>query len=516
MTDHASSLYDLAIIGGGINGAAIARDAAGRGLRVLLLEKGDLASQTSSASSKLVHGGLRYLEHLEFRLVREALLEREVLLQSAPHIIWPLRIVLPHDDGLRPAWLLRLGLFLYDSLGTRKILAGTETVRLNQPPYAGILQDRLVKGFAFSDCWADDARMVVLNARDAAERGADIKVRTACTGLRREAAVWHIDSNGAAGAEHYKARALVNAAGMMVDDILNRAYPGSNRQNLRLVKGSHIVTRKLYEGDHLYMFQNRDKRIVFAIPYERDFTLIGTTDEPYDPADGPIEISQKETDYLCDIASEYFAVPVTREDIVWTYSGVRPLYDDKADNASTVTRDYVFDLDAPDGGAPLLSIFGGKITTCRKLAEHALEKLSASLGLNAADGPRKAGWTARAHLPGGDINNADYDAFFAELQASYPWMPHEDLWRMGRCYGTRIHRILGNCDRLGQLGALFGGGLSEAEVRYLVDQEWAREAEDILWRRTKCGLHMSNKQREDFTRWFAKLKTPVQQTESKA
>lgn len=501
--------YDLAIIGGGINGAAIARDAAGRGLSVLLLEKGDLASQTSSASSKLVHGGLRYLEHLEFRLVREALLEREVLLQSAPHIIWPLRIVLPHDDGLRPAWLLRLGLFLYDRLGTRKILPGTETVKLDQPPYAGILQDRLVKGFAFSDCWADDARMVVLNARDAAERGADIKVRTACTGLRREDAVWHIDSDGAEGAAHYKARAVVNAAGMMVDDILNRAYPGSNRQNLRLVKGSHIVTRKLYDGDHLYMFQNRDKRIVFAIPYERDFTLIGTTDEPYDPADGPIEISQRETAYLCDIASEYFSAPVSREDIVWTYSGVRPLYDDKADNASTVTRDYVFDLDAPGGGAALLSIFGGKITTCRKLAEHALEKLAGPLGLSDGGGPEKPGWTAHEPLPGGDMENADFEAFFAEVQISYPWLHHEALWRMARCYGTRIHRILGNYTMIDHLGAQFGGGLSEAEVRYLVDQEWAREPEDILWRRTKCGLHMSEKERAEFARWFAAFGTDV-------
>ncbi|WOE76137.1 glycerol-3-phosphate dehydrogenase [Alterisphingorhabdus coralli] len=499
-----NTLYDLAIIGGGINGAAIARDASGRGLKVLLLEKGDLACETSSASSKLVHGGLRYLEHLEFRLVREALLEREVLLQSAPHIIWPLRIVLPHNTNLRPAWMLRLGLFLYDNLGARKILPGTETVDLHQPPYAGILQEHLQKGFSFADCWTDDARMVVLNALDAAERGADIRVRTRCSGLKREDAHWHITAETAEGEKQFQARAVVNAAGMAVDDILNRAYPGSNRQNLRLVKGSHIVVRRLYLGEHLYMFQNSDKRIVFAIPYERDFTLIGTTDTPYDPADGPPEISEAETEYLLSIANEYFATPVTRQDIVWTYSGVRPLYDDKADNASTVTRDYVFDLDAPEDGAALLSIFGGKITTCRKLAEHAMEKLADPLGLSEDSGPEKPGWTAHKALPGGDIADADFDAFFAELEASYLWMPQDMLWRMGRCYGTRIHNIIGNCDRMEQLGAQFGGGLSEAEVRYLVDQEWAREAEDILWRRTKCGLHMSEAEQADFHEWFAK------------
>ncbi|MEM1133182.1 MAG: glycerol-3-phosphate dehydrogenase [Pseudomonadota bacterium] len=500
--------YDLAIIGGGINGAAIARDASGRGLKVLLLEKGDLAGETSSASSKLVHGGLRYLEHLEFRLVREALLEREVLLQSAPHIIWPLRIVLPHNKNLRPAWMLRLGLFLYDNLGARKILPGTETVDLHQPPYAGILQEHLQKGFAFSDCWTDDARMVVLNALDAAERGADIRVRTRCTGLTREGGHWHLTADANSGAEEFHARAVVNAAGMAVDDILNRAYPGSNRQNLRLVKGSHIVVRRLYPGEHLYMFQNSDKRIVFAIPYERDFTLIGTTDTPYDPSDGPPKISEAETEYLLSIANDYFATPVTRQDIVWTYSGVRPLYDDKADNASTVTRDYVFDLDTPEDGVALLSIFGGKITTCRKLAEHAMEKLADPLGLSEHSGREKPGWTAHKPLPGGDIANADFDAFFAELRASYRWMPEDMLWRMGRCYGTRIHNIIGNCDRMEQLGAQFGGGLSEAEVRYLVDQEWAREAEDILWRRTKCGLHMSETERADFHDWFGLSASP--------
>ncbi|WP_164116245.1 glycerol-3-phosphate dehydrogenase [Sphingorhabdus sp. Alg239-R122] len=500
MTDK---IYDLLIIGGGINGAAIARDAAGRGLSVLLCEKGDLAGETSSASSKLVHGGLRYLEHMEFRLVREALQEREILLKSAPHIIWPLRIVLPHDKGLRPAWLLRLGLFIYDHLGTRKILPGTKTVKLSKAPHAGILQNRLTKGFEFSDCWADDARLVALNALDAHAKGAQIRTRTECTALHREEGLWTATLMQPGGtAQTIRARIAVNAAGMMVDNILDRALPGDGRQNLRLVKGSHIVTRKLYDGDHLYMFQNADERIVFAIPYENDFTLIGTTDAPYKLSDGEVKISEAETDYLCDVASEYFKQPVTRGDIVWTYAGVRPLYDDKSDNASTVTRDYVFDLNTRDSetdgeGAPLLSIFGGKITTCRRLAEHAMQKL----GVYLDDGGEP--WTSEAHLPGGHIPNADFDAFFAEVQTGYPWMNPAHLERMAHCYGTRLHAVIGNCTSAGQLGQYFGAGLYEAEARYLMAHEWARHAEDILWRRTKCGLHMDDEEIAVFERWVA-------------
>lgn len=490
---------DLLIIGGGINGAAIARDAAGRGLSVLLCDRGDLAGQTSSASSKLVHGGLRYLEHFEFRLVREALLEREVLLRAAPHIIWPLRIVLPHHKGLRPAWMLRFGLFLYDHLGARQLLPGTSTVDLRKPPHAGLLAPQFTRGFEFSDCWADDARLVVLNAIDAADHGAKVLTRTACTELVRDGEHWRATLTGPEGAHSVSARAVVNAAGMGVDAVLNLVYPERQAHNLRLIKGSHIVVPKLYDGDHLYMFQNDDDRIVFIIPYERDFTLIGTTDVPYDPAEGPPKISDAEIDYLLYIANDYFAVPLGREAIRWTYSGVRPLYDDHSDNASTVTRDYVFDLDrGAGGGAPaLLSIFGGKITTCRKLAEHAMEKLCGPLGL--ADRP----WTAKAHLPGGDIANADFDAFEAEVRLSYPWMDAQVLHRMLRRYGTRIHRILGNLTGIDQLGRQFGAGFSEAEARYLMAEEWAQTAEDMLWRRTKRGLHMTPEEIASVEAWVA-------------
>ena len=491
--------YDLVIIGGGINGAAIARDAAGRGLTVLLAEAGDLASQTSSASTKLVHGGLRYLEHYEFRLVRESLLEREVLLRAAPHIIWPLRIVLPHHNGLRPKWMLRLGLFLYDHLGARKLLPGTTSARLTQPPHAGVLKPQFTQGFEFSDCWVDDARLVVLCARDAADRGADVRTRTACTGLARSGDHWDVALNrDGAPPETVQARAVVNAAGRGVDAVLGLAFPDRAANNLRLVKGSHIIVPRIYPGEHLYMFQNSDDRIVFAIPYERDFTLIGTTDTPYDPGEGPPAITDAEVDYLLDLANGYLARPLTRDDIVWSYAGVRPLYDDKSDNASTVTRDYVFDLDRGSGGEPaLLSIFGGKITTCRRLAEHAMERLCAPLGLS------DERWTAAASLPGGDIPDADFAGFLAESQTRFAWMPPEQLEPMARRHGTRIERILGNLTRLDQLGRYFGGGLYEAEARYLIAEEWAVSADDILWRRTKCGLHMNADEIAAVTDWVS-------------
>jgi len=491
--------HDLIIIGGGINGAAIARDAAGRGLKVLLCDRGDLAGQTSSASSKLVHGGLRYLEHFEFRLVREALLEREVLLRAAPHIIWPLRIVLPHHKGLRPAWMLRLGLFLYDHLGARQLLPGTRSVDLTRPPHAGLLKPQFTCGFEFSDCWADDARLVVLNARDAADRGAEICTRTACSAIRRDGDVWQVTLARGGAERVVTGRAVVNAAGMGVDAVLNLVYPDREAHNLRLIKGSHIVVPKLYDGEHLYMFQNADNRIVFIIPYERDYTLIGTTDVPYDPAEGSPAISDAETDYLLAIANDYFARPLGREAIRWSYSGVRPLYDDKSDNASTVTRDYVFDLDqGADGEAPaLLSIFGGKITTCRRLAEHAMAKLAGPLGI--ADRP----WTATAHLPGGDIAGADFAGFEAETARRYPWMEALVLHRMLRRYGTRIDRILGNCTRAEQLGQAFGAGFTEAEARYLIAEEWAETAEDMLWRRTKRGLHMTPAEIAAVEAWVA-------------
>ncbi|MEL6874187.1 MAG: glycerol-3-phosphate dehydrogenase, partial [Pseudomonadota bacterium] len=361
-----SAMYDLAIIGGGINGVGIARDAAGRGLKVLLVERDDLASHTSSASTKLVHGGLRYLEHYEFSLVRKALLEREVLLRAAPHIIWPMRFVLPVDEGMRPAWFLRLGLFLYDHLGTRSLLPGTKSLNLLKDRRGDPLQKRLKKGFAYSDCWVEDARLVSLTARDAAERGADIRTRTDCTGLSRGKDDWSLTLHSGDGTVEETARVLINAAGPWVDPVTALYDQSSNAAKLRLVKGSHIVVARKFEGDHSYIFQNKDGRIIFAIPYEGDHTLIGTTDQPWSYDEGPAEISESEIDYLCAAASEYFEEPVLREHIQWTYSGVRPLFDDKSQSASTVTRDYVFDYsDQP--GAPVLSVFGGKITTYRVL-----------------------------------------------------------------------------------------------------------------------------------------------------
>ena len=343
-----STVYDLLVIGGGINGVGIARDAAGRGAKVLLVEKDDLASHTSSASTKLVHGGLRYLEHYEFRLVRESLIERERLLGMAPHIIWPLRFVLPHDRGLRPAWLLRLGLFLYDHIGGRKDLPPTRTVDLRQPPHRDILEERLVKGFEYSDCWVEDSRLVVLNAVDAKRRGADIRTRTECVGLKRTGDLWRADLASGGARESVAAKVVVNAAGPWVDAVLGQANPEETHQNLRLVQGSHLVFPKLFDGDHCYIFQNKDDRIVFAIPYERDFTLVGTTDQAFSGDPNDIEISDKEASYICDAINEYLATDVSPEKAVWSYSGVRPLYDDKSANNSTVTRDYVFELDAPD------------------------------------------------------------------------------------------------------------------------------------------------------------------------
>ena len=492
MTDHPP--YDLLVIGGGINGVGIARDAAGRGASVLLVEKDDLASHTSSASTKLVHGGLRYLEHYEFRLVRESLIERERLLAVAPHIIWPLRFVLPHDKGLRPAWLLRLGLFLYDHIGGRKILPPTRTISLRTPPHAQFLEDRLVKGFEYSDCWVEDSRLVVLNAVDAADRGADIRTRTECTALARGGQLWNatlIDEHGKE--QHIAARAVVNAAGPWVDKVLGRAQPAEAHANLRLVKGSHLVFPRLYDGDHCYIFQNRDDRIVFAIPYEQDFTLVGTTDIAFTGDPGRIAISAEESAYICDAINEYLAQDVTPEQAVWSYAGVRPLYDDKSANNSTVTRDYVFELDAPDDGAPILSVFGGKITTYRKLAEHALAKMQ--LTWIDADGP----WTAGVSLPGGDIANGDFEAFYAHHAARENRVSPATLRRLLRAYGTAADDILAHHD----LGAEVAPGLFEAELTYLIDREFARTADDVLWRRSKLGLHYSAQQRQAVADWFA-------------
>ncbi len=494
-----TQIYDLLIIGGGINGTAIARDASGRGLSVLLCEKDDLASHTSSSSTKLIHGGLRYLEHYEFRLVREALKEREVLLRAAPHIIWPMRFVLPYDEGLRPAWMLRLGLFIYDSLGGRQELPGTTTVDLLKKPHKGVLESRLAKGFEYSDCWVEDARLVVLNAIDARDKGAEILTQVFVSDIKTDNGGYSAVLTRDSGEKQLvQARAIVNTAGPWVDEILMGMNGQENESSLRLVKGSHIVTRRLFDGDHAYIFQNQDNRIIFAIPYENDFTLIGTTDVPYTHAEGPVKISQKEIDYLCSAANEYFEHDISPEDVEWTYSGVRPLYDDKAKNASAVTRDYVLNIDEFTQGAPFLSVYGGKITTSRKLAEHAMQKLSKYFPEADKD------WTAHAHLPGGDIGGTDFDDYFERLSRRYPWMPSGMLRRLARAYGARIENIVNGAKSLKDMGEIFGDDLSEAEVRYLVEQEWATSAADILWRRSKLGVHMKRDAQGILESWFEK------------
>jgi len=492
---------DLLIVGGGINGAGIARDAAGRGLSVVLCEQNDLASATSSASTKLIHGGLRYLETFEFRLVREALIEREVLLCAAPHIIWPLRFVLPHNGGLRPAWMVRLGLFLYDHLGGRGRLPGSHGIDLRRDPVGAPFKPSFTKAFCYSDCWVEDARLVVLNAMDAAERGAEILPRTRLTAVRREGGLWQATlepcRTGGGAPRQVTARALVNAAGPWVLDVQHNIPGAQKGSGLRLVKGSHIVVPRICPGEQAYIFQNPDRRVVFAIPYERDFTLIGTTDLPYEGDPGAVTITAEETGYLCTAVNRYFVKPVTPGDVVWSYSGVRPLYDDARASLSEVTRDYVFDIDpanaGPDGGsagdgtAPLLSIFGGKITTYRKLAEHALDQL---LPRFERAQPARSAWTERATLPGGDLPNADFAAFLNDFRAARPWLPGELARRLARAYGTRVEALLGSARGLADLGEDLGAGLHEAEARYLIDREWAQSAEDILWRRSKLGLHL--------------------------
>jgi glycerol-3-phosphate dehydrogenase len=489
-------VHDLLVIGGGINGTGIARDAAGRGLDVVLVEKDDLAQHTSSASTKLIHGGLRYLEMYDFTLVRKALIEREILLRAAPHIIWPMRFVLPHDKDLRPAWLIRLGLFLYDHLGGRKMLPPTSVLRRGKTSKLDPLREEFRLAFEYSDCWVEDSRLVVLNAVDAQERGAEILTRTACTKLTRGADFWEAEITSAAGVETRRFRAVVNAAGGWVDDVLGLAGPGENETHLRLVKGSHIIIPKWHEGDHAYFFQNGDGRIMFAIPYERgEFTLIGTTDVPYTANKDRVEISQEEIGYLCAGASEYYQRPVTPADVVATYSGVRPLYDDHAASASKVTRDYVLHYDS-EGGAPILSVFGGKITTYRELAEEAVAELAPLF-----EGLPRA-WTKRASLPGGDIPAANFDAFLSGLVIAWPHLPVDLLTRLARAYGTRVRALLDKVETLADLGRDFGGGLAEREVSWLVDREFARSAEDILRRRSKLYLHMTEEEQRAFSDWF--------------
>lgn len=477
-----SEPYDLFIIGGGVNGCGIARDAAGRGLTVCLAEMGDLAGATSSASTKLFHGGLRYLEYYEFRLVREALIERETLLRAMPHISWPMRFVLPHHRALRPWWLIRLGLFLYDNLGGRKILPGTSTLDLRRAPEGAPLKDRFTRAFEYSDCWVEDARLVVLNARDAAERGARILTRAKVVRAERADGLWRVTVEEGGRERTMQARALINAGGPWVADVVAEVAHRDSSEKVRLVRGSHIVTRRLFDHDKCYFFQGGDGRIIFAIPYETDFTLIGTTEEAHDGSPRDAVCTPSERAYLCRLASEYFARPVTEDDIVWTYSGVRPLYDDGASSATAATRDYVLSLD--DAGAPMLNVFGGKITTYRRLAEGALAKLARFFP--AAGGA----WTAGVPLPGGDFPVDGVDILVEELGRAYPFLTPAWARRLVRAYGSEAREILGGATAAADLGRDFGATLSEAEVRWMIEREFARTAEDVIWRRSKTGLRL--------------------------
>ncbi|MDE8344873.1 MAG: glycerol-3-phosphate dehydrogenase [Acidocella sp.] len=477
---------DVLVIGGGINGAGIARDAAGRGLSVMLVEQHDLAAHTSSASTKLVHGGLRYLEYYEFRLVREALMERERLLAMAPHIIWPLEFVLPHSAAQRPAWMVRAGLFLYDHLARRVRLAGSRAVRFPPHRAGATLKADYKRGFIYADCWVEDSRLVVLNAMDAAARGAEICTRTKLIHAVPEGRIWRASIEDASGVRReVTAHAMVNAAGPWVGEILTARLGRNEAKTVRMVKGSHIIVKRLYKDDFAFILQNEDKRIVFTVPYEQDFTLIGTTDIPYDDDPATVAISPAETQYLCESVSRYFKTPVTGADVVRSYSGVRPLYDDHAQDAAAVTRDYVLDVTGGEDVPALLSVFGGKITTYRKLAEHALAQLLPVMG-------RVPGgaWTARVPLPGGDMPGGDFEGFLAGLVARYPGFPAAMLRRLARAYGTKVGDVLGDAVSATDLGEDFGGGLRRAEVDYLVRAEWACTPEDILWRRSKLALHV--------------------------
>ena len=505
-------IFDLAIIGGGINGCGIARDAAGRGNSVFLCEMNDLASGTSSCSTKLVHGGLRYLEYYEFRLVREALIEREILWSIAPHIIHPLRFVLPHHAGLRPAWLLRLGLFLYDHIGGRHLLPPSRSVDLTKGEVGRpLIPNRYKRAFEYSDCFVDDARLVVLTARDAADHGADIRTRTRAVKIHQVDQLWHVTVvNTVTGArDTIRARALVNAGGPWVEEVLTKGADFSAKAKVRLVQGSHIVVRKLYDHDRAYIFQNSDGRIVFCIPYQDDFTLIGTTDRDYDGDPAKVMITPEGIQYLCASVSEYLAKPVRPEDVVWSYSGVRPLYDDGASEAKAATRDYVFELDTP-GGAPLLSIYGGKITTYRRLAEAALERLSPYLrSPSSLNSEKRKGWTGNWPLPGGKMKLSGVAALIVELKHEYPFLSAEHAIRLAHAYGTRASELLFDARSLADLGQSFGATLTEREVRYLMTEEWALTAEDIVWRRSKLGLRMTAEQIVALDEWIATQQNPL-------
>ena len=498
---------DVLVVGGGINGAGIARDAAGRGLRVVLCEKDDLAAHTSSASSKLIHGGLRYLEYYEFGLVRKALIEREVLLRSAPHIMWPLRFVMPHDRGQRPAWMIRAGLSLYDALARREFLPGSHALCLRSHRAGSDLKPEFTRGFVYSDGWVDDARLVVLNAMDAREHGAEIFTRTRCIGLQRHPGHWEATLAGQGGSmTTLGARCLVNAAGPWASSFLRQANAAPAHQSLRLIKGSHIVVPRLFDHPYAYIFQHPDGRIVFAIPYEGDFTLIGTTDLDYQGDLDQVSISADEMSYLCALSNRYFSRPIAPSDVVWSYSGVRPLVQDDAVKAAAATRDFRLEHDTD--GAPMLTVFGGKITTFRKLAEQAVDWIAPVLGKPAP------AWTASACLPGGDLFGErpskrgvlEFDQWVDALRQEYPWLPAALVRRYARAYGTRVRTMLANCGAIEALGCEIVPGLFEVEARYLMEREWARSAQDILWRRSKLGLHLPRGSDVIVDAWIAACK----------
>ncbi|MGJ3700647.1 glycerol-3-phosphate dehydrogenase [Variovorax sp. AFSI2.2] len=504
---------DVLIVGGGINGCGIARDLAGRGWRVVLCEKDDLASHTSSSSTKLIHGGLRYLEYYEFSLVRKALQEREVLLKSAPHIMWPLRFVMPHDPSMRPAWMIRIGLFMYDNLAKREVLPGSRSIDLRRHAAGAPLKPQFKRGFVYSDGWVDDARLVVLNAIDARTRGAEVLTRTRCVHAQRDADGWTATLEGAdGGIRVVRARAVVNAAGPWAESFLRGVAQSAKGEalatrHLRLVKGSHIVVPRLFEHDHAYIFQNPDKRIIFAIPYQDEFTLIGTTDIELNGDDpGAARIAEEEIAYLCMQASRYFDKPIKPADVVWTYSGVRPLLDDASGDPSAVTRDYM--LESNTAAAPLLSVWGGKITTFRKLAEDAADEVGKMLGQSSAQRPP---WTDGAFLAGGDLSawigaatrpDDDFERFVAAVQARHAWLDAKLARRLARAYGARVSELLGDAQAMADMGEAVAPGLHERELRFLQEQEWAMSADDVLWRRSKLGLRYTAEERQQVADWL--------------
>jgi glycerol-3-phosphate dehydrogenase len=481
------------VVGGGINGTGIARDAAGRGLKVLLCEQDDLASHTSSASTKLIHGGLRYLEGFHFALVRKALQEREVLLASAPHIMWPLRFVMPHDAHLRPLWMIRAGLFLYDNLAKRDHLAASASLDLRKHPAGTPLESQYTRGFIYSDGWTDDARLVVLNARDAADRGATVLTRTRCVKIELRNKLWHAQLTGL-HPRHVVARAVVNATGPWVTRFLSESTPAKSERSVRLVKGSHIVVPRIFQHRFAYIFQNIDRRIVFAIPYEEEFTLIGTTDVEHKEDPSRVRVDDAEVQYLCDTVNRYFTRTITPADVVWRYTGVRPLLDDKAGDPSSVTRDYKLELERED--APLLTVFGGKITTYRKLAETAVDELTRALGVHLKP------WTETALLPGGDLTGGSFARFLRYVERRYPWLPPHLRKRYSRAYGTRISHVIGEARSVGDLGIEVLPNLHEREIEYLQREEWAVMPEDILWRRSKLGLHLPANATDTLAKWL--------------